>query len=65
MLCRGTLHSLRPQQIAYVLPGGPYKEEELHAIDTEALAASADKSLIELAWEVGTEHMFLGCTEIL
>ncbi len=48
------MHSLRPQQIAYVLPGGPYKEKDLHAVDTEASAA-ADKSLMELAWEVRIE----------
>ena len=50
--CRGTPHSLRPQQIAYVLPGGQYKEKDLHAIHTAAVAAASDKSLMELAWEV-------------
>lgn len=46
------MHSLRPQQIAYILPGDGYKEADLETILATAQAACSDEKLMELAWEV-------------
>ncbi|CAL8468647.1 g8187 [Coccomyxa elongata] len=51
---RGIMHSLRPQQIAYILPGDGYKEADLETILATAQAACGDEKLMELAWEVVT-----------
>ena len=48
--CRGTVTSLRPQQITYVLPG-LYKPEQLQDIDKQA-QQHASPELLQLAWEV-------------
>jgi hypothetical protein len=45
-------YSLRPTQIAYVLPGAGYKEEDLHSVAEAADEACSDDKLMELAWEV-------------
>ena len=50
--CRGVTYSLRPSQIAYVLPGGGYREEDLRTISAAAEAAITDAKLMELAWQV-------------
>lgn len=52
LLCRGNELSLTQQQVAMVLPGGPYTQADLAAITVEASAAASDPSLCELAWEV-------------
>ncbi|KAK9915314.1 hypothetical protein WJX75_007493 [Coccomyxa subellipsoidea] len=49
---RGTVYSLRPQQLAYILPGKGYTQEDLQSIATAAQAACSDEKLMELAWEV-------------
>ena len=49
---RGVTYSLRPSQIAYVLPGGGYDEEGLRATSQAAEALCGDGRLMELAWEV-------------
>ncbi|KAK9805847.1 hypothetical protein WJX73_007247 [Symbiochloris irregularis] len=51
--CRGTVASLRPQQITYVLPG-LYKPEQLQDIDQQA-QQDANAELLQLAWEVSEE----------
>ena len=48
---RAISHSLRPQQVSYVLPGYGYKEADLRHINQQALS-SMDFDLLELAWEV-------------
>ncbi len=53
---RGVTYSLRPSQIAYMLPGGGYTEEDLRAIAAAADAACADGKLMELAWEVRAQR---------
>lgn len=52
LLCRGIRHSLRPQQIVYVLPGKEYTTEDMQAIHQSAGESASDTSLMEAAWEV-------------
>lgn len=49
--CRGVTYSLRPQQIAYVLPGMGYKVADLEAIDEQAHSI-LDEELLQMAWDV-------------
>ena len=49
--CRGVSHSLRPQQILFVLPGSGYKESDLQTVEQEALR-SMSPDLLQDAWEV-------------
>lgn len=51
-LLRGITYSLRPTQIAYVLPGSGYVETDLHSVSEAADKACSDEKLMELAWEV-------------
>jgi hypothetical protein len=44
---------LTQQQVALVLPGGPFTRADLAAVAAEAAAAAEDPSLCKLAWEVG------------
>lgn len=55
MVHRGTVYSLRPQQLAYILPGKGYTQEDLQSIATAAQTACSDDKLMELAWEVGAK----------
>lgn len=50
--CRGNSHSLRPQQIVYVLPGKDYTTEDMEAIVQQASETAAVPNLMEDAWEV-------------
>lgn len=52
LCCRGISYSLRPTQIAFVLPGRGYTDEDLQAVSAAAQAACSDEKLMELAWEV-------------
>ncbi len=49
---RGTVHSLRPREIAFVLPGNEYTQDDLHHIQQLAESKAEDKSLMQDAWEV-------------
>lgn len=51
-MCRGTQLTLTQQQVALVLPGGPFTRADLAAVAAEAAAAAEDPSLCKLAWEV-------------
>ena len=51
-MCRGTQLTLTQQQVALVLPGGPFTLADLAAVAAEAAAAAEDPSLCKLAWEV-------------
>ena len=53
-LHRGNSHSLKPQQIAYLLPGKDYEDADLQQIHTQA-EDEADVALLADAWEV-TSH---------
>ena len=44
-------HSLRPQQISYLLPGFGYKATDVLQIEEES-QSSMDPDLLQLAWEV-------------
>ena len=52
-MCRGNQMNLTQQQVALVLPGGPFTRADLAAVVAEASAAAVDSSLCKLAWEVG------------
>lgn len=51
-LCRGTVHSLRPREIAFVLPGSEYKEADLQRIHLLAESKASDVEIMQDAWEV-------------
>lgn len=55
------MHSLRPQQIAYILPGEGYKQADLETIFAAAQAACSDEKLMELAWEVCAPKLLVNC----
>ena len=51
-LCRGTVHSLRPREIAFVLPGSEYKQADLQRVHELAESKASDASVMMDAWEV-------------
>lgn len=59
LICRGHVHSLRPQQIAYILPGKEYKPSDLQRIYELANAQASDSSIMQDAWEVTTMKFIL------
>lgn len=46
------MYSVRPADITYLLPGGGGGSDELAAVERGAVAAAADPTLLELAWEM-------------
>lgn len=59
-MCRGTQLTLTQQQVALVLPGGPFTRADLAAVAAEAAAAAEDPSLCKLAWEVSVLQQHYG-----
>ena len=55
---------LTPQQIALVLPGGPYPESDMYKVAEEAAASAQDASLMELAWQISDRDASFTAPEV-